>query len=341
MKSRDLRADRRLEVGLALLAERKPAAAVRAVEAALEIDPDYAEAWFALGEARQQAGHRRRAAAAFRRYLALDPQDAMGAALRLALIGAAPRPDRPPEAYLRRLFDQYAPRFDAALRERLDYGAPELLAEAVAEATPAGAPPRRVLDLGCGTGLCGPLFRERAVWLEGVDLSPGMLARARERKVYDALVAEEAERYLAGALPGEATAAAERRPFSDLPFDLIVAADVLVYLGELAPLLRAAARSLAPDGLFAFTLERLAEEEGEAGEAFRLQPSQRYAHRPAAVAALATAAGFETLRLAPVSYRLEAGRPVPGLLVLLRRPAGTAPDAPALPAPGSRGRPRA
>lgn len=334
MRSRDLRADRRLEVGLALLAERKPAAAVRAVEAALEIDPDYAEAWFALGEARQQAGHRRRAAAAFRRYLALDPQDALGAGLRLALLGAAPRPDRPSEAYLRRLFDQYAPRFDAALRGSLGYGAPELLAEAVAEATPdggtpGGAPPRRILDLGCGTGLCGPLFRERAVWLEGVDLSPGMLVRARERKVYDALVAEEAERYLAGG--------AGERP----PFDLIVAADVLVYLGELAPLLRAARRALAPGGLFAFTLERLADEEGAPGEAFRLQPSQRYAHRPAAVAALATAAGFETLRLAPVAYRLEAGRPVPGLLALLRRPGEPAPDLPALRKPGSRGRPQA
>ena len=100
------------------------------------------------------------------------------------------------------------------------------------------------------------------------------------------------------------------------PFDLILAADVLVYLGELAPLLRAAAAALVPGGLFAFTLER-----GEA-PGFQLQASQRYAHHPTAVAAQAAAAGFDLLTLAPVSYRLEAGRPVPGLLVLLRRPDG-------------------
>ncbi|SME88115.1 Predicted methyltransferase, contains TPR repeat [Tistlia consotensis] len=334
MSSRDLRADRRLEVGLTLLADGRPAAAAKAIEAALEIDDGYAEAWFALAEARAKAGHRRRAAAAYRRYLALQPDDALGAGLRLALLGAAAAPGRPPEAYLRRLFDQYAPRFERALRQRLGYDAPELLAEAVAAVTPADAAPRRVLDLGCGTGLCGPLFRERAVWLEGVDLSPGMLGLARARKVYDALVAEEAERYLATVVrTGEAAGSGEGA--ARTPFDLIVAADVLVYLGDLAPLFRAAASALRPGGLFAFTLER------DESEAFRLQPSQRYAHHPASVAALAAAAGFETLQLAPVSCRLEAGRPVPGLLVLLRRPGPALQDPAALPASGSRGRPRA
>jgi predicted TPR repeat methyltransferase len=336
-----LRADRRLEVGLALLAERRPAAAAGAIEAALEIDAAYADAWFALGEAREQAGHRRRAAQAWRRYLALEPGDALGAGLRLALLGTAPPPDRPPEAYVRRLFDQYAPRFDAALRDGLAYGAPELLAEAVAAESPglacaAPPPPRRVLDLGCGTGLCGPLFRAGTVWLEGVDLSPGMLVRARERRVYDALVVEEAERYLAAVgTPPEGSPAPE--PAERVPFDLIVAADVLVYLGDLAALFRAAARALVPGGLFAFTLE--AAGDGEPGP-FRLQPSQRYAHRPASVAALAATAGFETLRLTPVSYRLEAGNPVPGLLVLLRRPTQAAPQPPLPAVAGPLGRPR-
>lgn len=348
MSSRDLRADRRLQVGLALLAERRPAAAAGAIEAALAMDDAYADAWFALGEAREQAGHRRRAAQAWRRYLVLEPGDALGAGLRLALLGAAPPPGRPPENYVRRLFDQYAPRFDSALRDGLAYDAPELLAAAVAAeapvlAFPASAPPRRVLDLGCGTGLCGPLFRAGTVWLEGVDLSPNMLVRARERRVYDALVVDEAERYLAGvASPPQgmcdapvapALGAAERAPF-----DLIVAADVLVYLGDLAALFRATAQALVPSGLFAFTLE--AAEDGEP-EPFRLQPSQRYAHRPASVAALAAAAGFETVRLSAVSYRLEAGRPVPGLLVLLRRPAVAV--RPALPPKlaGPLGRPQA
>ncbi|MEX2629572.1 MAG: methyltransferase domain-containing protein [Tistlia sp.] len=336
MHSRDLRADRRLEVGLALLAERRPTAAAKAVEAALEIDPGYGDAWFALGEARELAGHRRRAAAAWRRYLALEPADPLGAGLRLALLGAAPPPGRPPEAYVTRLFDQYAPRFDTALRGGLGYDAPELLAEAVAEAgrarTPDGALlPRRVLDLGCGTGLCGPLFREQAVWLEGLDLSPGMLARAHERRVYDALVAGEAVRHLA-AVGSAADLGTGAR------FDLIVAADVLVYLGDLSALFQAAFGALAPGGLFAFTLERGLE--ADPPQPYRLQASQRYAHHPAGAAALAAAAGFETLTLAPASFRLEAGRPVPGVVVLLRRPeAATAPLLLALEVP--RGRPTA
>ncbi len=337
MEDRNPRADRRLEVGLALLAEQRPAAAARAIEAALEIHEAFSEAWFALGEAREKAGHRRKAAAAYRRYLALDAADAHGAALRLGLLGARSTPARPPEAYLRRLFDEYAPRFDAALVGRLGYDAPAALAAAVAEVTPAGAPPRRILDLGCGTGLCAPLFREGAVWLEGVDLSPGMVARARARKLYDALVVEEAGRYLARVRPdGEDPPAVDGEPAgAPRPFDLIVAADVLVYLGDLSPLLRSAGAALVPGGLFAFTLER-----GEA-PGFELQASQRYAHHPTAVAAQAAAAGLDTLSMTPLSYRLEAGRPVPGLLVRLRRPGPAAESALALPAPAPRGRPSA
>src|SRR5690606_30080271 len=135
---------------------------------ARELTPDWPPLSFRLGECLTALGRTRDAISAFDEYLRLDPPDRMGAALELALLGAAPVPETLPAPYVESLFDDYAPRFDTALVEHLSYRAPQLLAAAVARARPGTGATEDILDLGCGTGLAGEIFRARARWLEGI-----------------------------------------------------------------------------------------------------------------------------------------------------------------------------
>jgi predicted TPR repeat methyltransferase len=286
-------AERRFAYARAAAADGDFAAAADVLEQALERAPDWAAAWFALGEAREKLGRRQGAAEAFQATLAADPEDAQGAAARLALLGAGAAPNALPQAYIARLFDDYAPRFDRHLRESLAYRAPALILAALDDA----APSRRfacVLDVGCGTGLMGAAIRDRVERLAGVDLSQAMIAKARERGVYDALIV------------GDATAALIDRSLA--PFDLVVAADSLVYFGDLGPLFAAVAAGLTGDGLFAFSIETTE------GDGFRLQPTLRFAHSRAYIEMTARESGLSPLLLRCASTRREAGADAPGLI---------------------------
>lgn len=292
----DPRARRRLEIGLALLEDGQPAEAADAIRAAIEIDPGDVEIRYALGQALEAAGGD--AAAAYRAALALDPDDRMGAAVRLALIGAAPVPAQLPEAHIRTLFDQYAPRFDTALVEALRYRGPELLRQAVDRAVPEGG--LDILDLGCGTGLAGIAFADRRRRLDGIDLSPGMILQAMARKLYDRLE------------PGEIVAALAEWPER---YDLALAADVAVYIGDLMPLLAATRRVLRPGGLFALTLEA---QDGADGTGWRLGDHHRYQHSAAYLHAAAAAAGFAVVGIESDWTRTENKVPLPGWVAVLR-----------------------
>jgi predicted TPR repeat methyltransferase len=261
------------------------------LEQALERAPNWPPALFALGEARAKLGDANGAAEAFRASLAADPADAQGAAGRLGLLDRGDPPHDLPRAYVARLFDDYAPRFDRHLVEELAYRGPALIAAAIDAAAP-GRRFVRALDLGCGTGLAGAPLRGRVERLEGVDLSPAMLAKARERGLYDALDAADIVDHL--------------RHFR-AAFDLIVAADALAYFGDLQPVFAATAAALAPGGLFAFTVETFA------GEGFRLGETMRFVHAPAFVEASAAAASLSPIIVESASVRREKGVDVPGL----------------------------
>jgi predicted TPR repeat methyltransferase len=228
--------------------------------------------------------------------LALDPKRA-DVRHMLAGLGAAPLPERADRTYVAALFDQMADSFDKTLVDMLDYKAPALVVAALAEALGPSPGPLSVIDLGCGTGLCGPLLRPLARRLDGVDLSAGMVAKARERRCYDDLKVGDIEAVLAG---GPRYGAA-------------VAADVLVYIGDLLPVFRAVAGALAPPGLFVFTIEH------REGAPFGLAPSGRYSHSEAFVAEAAAAAGLAVLRNVPIVPRSEHGKPVDGRLCVLRK----------------------
>jgi predicted TPR repeat methyltransferase len=267
------------------------------LEQALERAPDWPPALFALGEARAKLGDANGAVAAFRASLAADPADALGAAGRLALLGEGEPARDLPRAYVARLFDDYAQRFDRHLVEELAYRGPALIAATIDAAAP-GRRFARALDLGCGTGLAGAPLRGRVERLEGADLSPAMLAKARERGLYDALEATDIVDHL--------------RRFS-AAFDLIVAADTLVYCGDLRPVFTAAATALVRGGLFAFTVESFA------GEGYRLGETMRFAHTRAYLEANAAAATLRPLIVEAASTRREKGVDVPGLAAVFAR----------------------
>lgn len=294
--------DRRLDWARADLEAGDAAAAAELLADTVAEAPHFVAAWFLLGEARMAAGDEGGAAEAFRAVLTRDPADALGAGLRLARLGGAEAAGAMSADYVRTLFDQYAPRFDDALRGKLAYRGPEVLAEAVSAVCAGRQRPEqftRGLDLGCGTGLAAGLFAGKVEALAGVDLSPAMVERAQALGLYARLEVGE----MGAALAAEASES----------LDLILAADALCYVGDLAQIFAAASRALAPQGLFAFTLET------HAGEGLLLRDTLRYAHGRALVQHQAAGAGLAVALLEDRSTRTEKGAPVPGLVAVLVR----------------------
>lgn len=311
MTSGDLRADRRVELARALAADGDHDGALSVLEETLELVPAWPDLHFMIGETAVAAGRRDRAVAAFSRYLGLSPDDRHGALPHLALLGVTPVPDTLPQAYVTALFDAYAPRFDRALLIGLGYQGPELLLRSLEAVRRPESTFGTMLDLGCGTGLMGERLRARASWIEGVDLSPAMVARAGTKAVYDALHVGELVAHLV---------AGERR------FDLITAADVLIYLGDLRRFFAAAAARLADGGLLALTVEA-AEADG-AGIERRLRPSRRFAHSADYVRRMADGAGLELRHHEEAVLRRDGTQAVEGhAMVFGRRPE---PDRPLL-----------
>jgi predicted TPR repeat methyltransferase len=298
LSSGDLIADRRYQWAIDHLTLGDDAGAADILMQAIELAPDFATAWFALGAIRDKQGDRVGAIAAFEKARDADPDDYHGARLQLARLGAGEATPEMTAVYVRRLFDQHAPRFEDSLLNRLAYSAPQKLFDAVTAAAGGRLRLGSMLDLGCGTGLAGAAFRGAVERLVGVDVSSGMIEQARAKGLYDRLVVGE----LVGFLRSEAEIAAR--------YHLIVAADVFVYASDLAPISHAAARVLAPGAFFVFTLET------HTGEGVVLQPTLRYAHGGAHVRAALADAGLQIVRIDGVSTRTENSVPVPGLLVI-------------------------
>jgi predicted TPR repeat methyltransferase len=299
LSSGDILADRRYDRAKAHEADGDLAAAADLLAQALERAPGFASAWFALGEIRARGGDHARAIAAFRRALAADPPDRHGAALHLARLGAGEPATAMSPAYVRALFDQYAPRFDTALVEGLAYRGPTLLREALRTVAAARGDPfrfARAVDLGCGTGLAAEALRDCCGAIVGVDLSPAMVAAAWRKGIYAQVKVGDMVAFVARLAGGAC--------------DLVIAADALVYLADLAPVCRTIARALAPDGLFAFTVET------HAGTGVVLGEKLRYAHGAEHVRAALAQANLDPLALDAASTRTENGAPVPGLVVV-------------------------
>ncbi|MEM6679632.1 MAG: methyltransferase [Pseudomonadota bacterium] len=269
-----------------------------------ELAPDRLEALeaaYEAGLAAERAGDEAAAVAAWRRCLEIDPEDRGGASVRLAALGTAPAPERAPPAYVTTLFDQHADSFEMTLVHSLGYAIPEQIAELL-EAEGLG-PFDRGVDLGCGTGLVGEALEGTVAAFDAVDLSEAMLEIAAEKEVYQGLYAGDAIAFLEQAPPAH--------------YDLIVAADVLPYLGAVDGLLDAMARALAPGGVAVFSTETLEEAAFAGTPGWRVGPKHRYAHAPSMLTAAIAERGLSLRGMTPVTVRYETGVPVPGHLVLL------------------------
>jgi predicted TPR repeat methyltransferase len=263
-------------------------------------DPDLAELFFTTFTFLAGFGHCDAAIRLGRKYLWMWPNSPSMEYLLKAVEGSADL-DRSPPAYIKEHFDAFAAGFDAQLVGVLGYDIPEKLCAAVKAAADTGHR-YDALDAGCGTGLCGPHLLPFVRTLTGVDLSEKMLGQAAKRGIYGDLICEDLTTFL---------------DKSDGRFDLVVAADVMIYAGNLASFMEAAARAIRPGGLLAFSTEVV--EEGT----YKLLPSGRFAHSAAYVRSLAAGA-FEEQACLETTIRWEAATRVPGHIFVFRRrrPAG-------------------
>jgi predicted TPR repeat methyltransferase len=305
VSSGDLVSDRRYKAAIELAGRGDFVAAADILVQTVEAAPDFATAWFALGAIRDRLGDRDGAVAAFTKASRTDPDDYHGARLQLARLGEGETAPAMTQPYLRRLFDQYAGRYDAALTEHLNYRGPAVLRAAVKAALRRLGRSLRfesLLDLGCGTGLAGEAFRPFAGRLVGVDLSPAMIAQAEAKAIYDRLAVGNLADFLADEITDRAT------------YDLVLAADVFVYVNDLAPILTNIAGVLAPNGLVAFSVET------HAGTGVELLPTLRFAHGEPYLRNVIAATGLNLLSLDRAAIRTEKGTPVTGLIIVAGAP---------------------
>ncbi len=268
--------------------------ALAAYDRVLTVAPRLAAAWSQRGGILRETGRLDEAARSFARAIESGGDPEMNG-YYLAAVGAGAGPATAPRAYVQALFDDYAAHFDTHLVDRLGYRAPQTLVEQLR--TLGRGPWRSALDLGCGTGLCGPLVRPLAQRLAGVDLSQPMLEQARALGVYDALIRADLVEHL------QTTPARH---------DLVLAADVFIYVGELAPVFAALARVVEPGGVFAFSAEAAdASATGAAG--FELRPSLRYAHSEPYLRRLAAEHGCELAALHAAPIRSDQRETIDGL----------------------------
>lgn len=271
--------------------------ALAALDEALHLDPTLAEAWSQRGHLFRETGRLDEAARCYREALARGAHEALHR-YYLAAVTDADEPPAPPEVYAQALFDDYADDFQDHLLHTLRYTAHETLLRPLLD---SGAWFSRVLDLGCGTGLCGRLLAPVADAVDGVDIAPAMVTRARASGAYRRVDEGSLVPWLR-ADPGRA--------------DLVVAADVFIYTGPLAPVFDAVMPRLAPGGVWAFSVEQ-----ADAGRDLQLRPSLRYAHGRDSIVALAAAHGLSVRSLWDAPIRHDQGRPVMGWYALLQRPA--------------------
>jgi predicted TPR repeat methyltransferase len=323
-------AEARNNLGLALAKLGKMNKAINSLEKATKLDPHYGDAWLSLGDAYCCQGQLQKAVDVYQRCIRiipdfveayynlsvaqhdlkllpdaieslqrtieLDPEHTAARHMLAALSGETP--DNTPQQFVTNLFDQYSNSFETDLINRLEYRIPTQLRKLFSEYVPVGTRLSKVIDLGCGTGLSGQAFHDIADYLAGIDISKNMLEHAKGKEIYDALhVGDLCE---------------QLQQFPDL-FDLFIAADVMIYIGNLKPLFSTVSGKTSPGGYFAFSVE------SQQHNDFTLQPTGRYAHATAYISRLAVAYDFTVIAQKQVGIRKEGNTWIPGEIYILQK----------------------
>lgn len=249
----------------------------------------------------EKAGDIDAAVKAYEEVLAIDPEDHGGAAVRIASMGRGETPPKASDAYVETLFDQQAEAFEDILVDQLGYAVPMVVRQRLQ--TLELGPFKRMLDLGCGTGLTGEALRDMATDITGMDLSENMVEIAHEKDIYETLYVAEVEDFL--------------EDNDDDAFDLITATDVLPYLGALEPIFFGAAENMVEGGFFVFSSETLPSET-MAGRPYMVGPHQRFAHSETYIRERLAATGFDIVEVTDINVRMQDGHPTPGHLVIAK-----------------------
>lgn len=266
---------------------------------ALDLSHEFKAAFEGLGICYAELGERDQAIACFNRYVELDPGDNSEVKLRLAQLNAGEIPQRYPAAVMLSTYEKKAQNWDAdILRPGMEFLGPRHVCEMLEELELPQAHQLNVLDIGCGTGICGEYLRGYAKYLEGVDLSPHMLEQAKKKGYYNKVECADAVGYMQDC---------KRQ------FDLIVASGVLILFGDLLPVFQAAAHLLKPGGMLVFTLYR------SESEAVMVRHNLHFAHSAAYVQETAEAAGLQVVLLEQEVHEYDMGKPQPGWVVALRK----------------------
>ncbi|WP_394777403.1 methyltransferase, partial [Undibacterium sp.] len=272
--------------------------AIDSYDRALGIRPEFAHAHLGRANSLRSLQRNDEAIAAYMQAMECGA-DAEQVNYALAALGAVAAPAASPGAYVRELFDQYAGHFEDHLQQNLQYRTPALLVELLTPHLPPG--PLDIVDLGCGTGLCGVLLKPYAGTLDGIDLSTAMLEQAKQKNIYDSLACTEISEFL-GRLPQR--------------YDVALAADVFVYIGDLSGIFSAASKALKAGGLFAFSVEEAAESEQQD---VVLRASRRFAHSLAYLHRMAGEHGFAIDEMARRVVRQDDGVDLHGYLAVMHR----------------------
>lgn len=292
--------DRRFEYARDLASAGDHTAAIDLLEQSRDIAPEWPVLPYHLGCLYLETGASAQAAEQFKRALALDPADHQGAGIKLQQCAQAAAPNNAlPAAFVKTLFDQYAPRFDTHLQDALSYNVPRTIHDMLTACRP-DVRPARILDLGCGTGLAAAFFHHQASHITGVDISPGMLAQAAQKQIYDELIEDDLLHFMTQA---------------PSPYDLVLAADVFTYFGDLSQLLLPLPAFLKQGGLLAFSVQR----SGDAAD-FKLENTNRFVHRQDYIDRTLEVAGLKILACEPHVLRQDAGKDVNGLIYLCKKP---------------------
>jgi predicted TPR repeat methyltransferase len=294
-------AEAHLGRGTVLLEMKRPADALESFDAALAIEPQHPIGWNNRGNALAAMKRFEEAVACYERALSAQPDFHQAADNRDSALFELKRGTRCPPGYMRNLFDNFAPHYDATMLEKLGYRAHLHLRELAERVLPRRSPPWRMLDLGCGTGLVGDAFKDLAPGgrLDGIDIAPRMLDAAKTRGIYDELILGDLENFLAE--PG-------------LSYDLILAADTMIYLGDLSTTLLGVARRLELGGFYLFAVE------SKEGDGWEQTPMNRFRHSESYLRDEAMRAGLTVVEMMDCVLRQEARDPVKGFAVALRKP---------------------
>jgi predicted TPR repeat methyltransferase len=282
-----------LSLAMCRMRLQQPDEALRALDQAVATEPTLAEAWSQRGSLLRDTGRLAEAARCYEQALANGGDETLNRFYLSSVQGGA-APAHPPSLYVEALFDEYADEFQTHLVEQLNYQAHTTL---LAPLRASGQRFERVLDLGCGTGLCGRLIQAQAGAVDGVDLSGAMVAQAQASGAYRRVVHGDLLAFLRE---------------STEPVDLVMAADVFIYVGALDAVFEAVRERLQPGACFAFSVELATD-----GSELKLLPSLRYAHSPAYIDRLAALNGFRLRQSWQAPLREDQQKPVMGLYVLL------------------------